>query len=121
MPARVAGTAFRHALAERNHWLFHVLLFVIEWCRSVNDVAGDVSMQSAGSGDAVSPRHFIVEKRLSDVRGRVDARVQVFVSSIHRSFRVILAPCWLWELWIFLRIGPIRFLARCRKRRLNQG
>ena len=31
------------------------------------------------------------------------------------------APCGLRELWFFVRIGPIRFLAGCRKRRLNQG
>ena len=34
-------------------------------------------MWSLGSGDAVSPRHFIVEKGLSDARGEVDVRVQV--------------------------------------------
>jgi len=37
-------------------------------------------MQSAGSDDAVSPRHFIIEKGLNDARGQIDARVQV----IHR-------------------------------------
>ena len=31
------------------------------------------------------------------------------------------AQCGLRELWFFVRIGPIRFLAGCRKRRLNQG
>ena len=31
------------------------------------------------------------------------------------------APCGLRELWFFVRISPIRFLAGCRKRRLNQG
>ena len=31
------------------------------------------------------------------------------------------APCGLRELWFFVRIGPICFLAGCRKRRLNQG
>ena len=31
------------------------------------------------------------------------------------------APCGFRELWFFVRIGPIRFLAGCRKRRLNQG
>ena len=31
------------------------------------------------------------------------------------------APCGLRELWFFVRIGPIRFLTGCRKRRLNQG
>ena len=30
-------------------------------------------------------------------------------------------PCGLRELWFFVRIGPICFLARCRNRRLNQG
>ena len=32
-----------------------------------------------------------------------------------------IAPCRLRELWFFVRIGPIRFLAGYRKRRLNQG
>jgi len=31
------------------------------------------------------------------------------------------APCGLRELWFFVRIGPIHFLAGCRKKRLNQG
>jgi len=31
------------------------------------------------------------------------------------------APCGLRELWFFVRIGPIRFLAGCHKRRLNQS
>ena len=31
------------------------------------------------------------------------------------------ALCGLRELWFFVRIRPIRFLAGCRKRRLNQG
>ena len=30
------------------------------------------------------------------------------------------APCGLRELWFLVRIGTIRFLAGCRKRRLNQ-
>ena len=30
-------------------------------------------------------------------------------------------PCGLRELWFFVRLGPICFLAGCRKRRLNQG
>jgi len=34
----------------------------------------------------------------------------------------LFAPCGLQELWFFLvRIGRIRFLAGCCKRRLNQG
>ena len=44
---------------------------------SMDNIDGDVSMQSAGSVDAVSPRHFIVEKGLSDARRELDARVQV--------------------------------------------
>jgi len=31
------------------------------------------------------------------------------------------ALCGLWELWFFVRIGPICFLSGCRKRLLNQG
>ena len=48
----------------------------------MNGSAGNVSMLSAGSADVVSPRHFIVEKGLSDARGQVDARVQVIHSLI---------------------------------------
>ena len=43
----------------------------------MNSYAGDTSMQSAGSADAVSPRHFVIEKGLSDARGELDAKVQV--------------------------------------------
>ena len=45
----------------------------------MDNIDGDISMQSAGSGDAMSPQHFIVEKGLSDARGELDARVQVLV------------------------------------------
>ena len=45
----------------------------------MDNIDGDISMQSAGSGDAMSPQHFIVEKGLSDARGERDARVQVLV------------------------------------------
>lgn len=39
-------------------------------------------MLSAGSGDAVSPRHFVIEKGLTDARGEVDASVQVIMLPI---------------------------------------
>jgi len=39
----------------------------------------------------------------------------------HIHFPGLMAPCGLRELCFFARIGLIRFLARCHKRRLNQG
>lgn len=49
---------------------------MIDYASTVNNI-NDVSMQSAGPENAVSPRHFIIEKGLSDARGEVDAKVQV--------------------------------------------
>ena len=40
---------------------------------------------------------------------------------LHLHLSSVAAPCGLRELWFFVRIGPICFLAGCRKRRLNQG
>jgi len=51
-------------------------------CYSLIDIsANNTSMQSAGSSDAVSPRHFIIEKGLIDARGEVGARAQVVMAS----------------------------------------
>jgi len=47
--------------------------------------------------------------------------VEYFDSYNEHYVTVLRAPCGLRELWFFVRIGPIRFLAGCRKRRLNQG
>ena len=41
--------------------------------------------------------------------------------NIHFVISDSMAPCGLWELCFFVRIGPIRLLVGCRKRRLNQG
>jgi len=46
---------------------------------SLSDTGGDMSIQSTGSESTTSPHHFIVQKRLSDARGEVDALVQVMV------------------------------------------
>jgi len=54
-------------------------LTVIGCFSSMDNIDGGISMQSAGSGDAMSPQHFIVEKGLSDARGERDARVQVLL------------------------------------------
>jgi len=60
------------------------MLVVTDCYSSISNSGGDVSMQSAGSPDVISPRHFIIEKGLSDARGEVDARVQVFLSFDNR-------------------------------------
>jgi len=35
-------------------------------------------------------------------------------------FLISFAPCGLWELWLFVKIDPVHFLAGCRKRQLNE-
>jgi len=45
---------------------------------------------------------------------------QLTTSVVVKDF-IFKGLCGLQALWFFVRIGPIRFLAGCRKRRLNQG